>query len=177
MAQCPQAKTRHSRRDTQQETTMPITAAEIMTSPAFFVGPHASVENIVRLLAEKHISAVPVCNPDGTLAGIITEKDVLRPFRESVRKQRDWWLGVLAEGERLSQDFLDYLRRDTRTADELMVRNVVTATESTTLPELAELMVARNVKRIPILRDKKLVGIVARADLIAAIARSPGMLV
>jgi len=132
---------------------------------------------IASLLASKRFSAVPVCHPDNTLAGIVSERDILRPFRESVRARRDWWLGVIADGEDLPQDFLDYLRLDTRTAADVMVRHVVTAEEHATLPQLAELMLNHGVKRLPVLRDGKVVGIVSRADLVAAIVRSPAMLV
>jgi CBS domain-containing protein len=91
--------------------------------------------------------------------------------------RRGWWLGLFAEGENLSQEFQDYIRRDTRTAKDLMVRHVITAGEIATLPELAELMASHRVKHIPILRDGKVVGIVSRADLITALARTPAMLV
>jgi len=156
---------------------MPITAADVMSSPAITVAPQASVAEIAALLAEKHISAVPVCAPDGTLAGLVSEGDVLKPFRESIRRKRDWWLGVLAEGEDLPQEFLDYIRRDTRSAADIMAHQVVTAAATATLPELAELMVSRGVKRIPVIRDGRVVGIVSRSDLVAALARSPAMLV
>ncbi len=156
---------------------MSITAADIMTTQVTVVTPHTSMAEIASLLASKHLSAVPVCHPDKTLAGIVSENDILKPFRESVRARRDWWLGVIAEGEELPQDFLDYLRQDTRSAADIMVPHVFTTVESATLPELADLMIKHAVKRLPVLRDGKLVGIVSRADLVAAIARAPGMLV
>ncbi len=156
---------------------MSIEASTLMTHPVVTVTPQASLAEIAALLAERGISAVPVCEADGTLAGIVTEADVLRPFRETARQRRDWWLTALAEGEELSPDFLDYIRRDHRTAAEIMARHVVTATERTTLPELAELMVKHAVRRIPILRDGRVVGIVSRADIIRALARAPAMLV
>jgi CBS domain-containing protein len=156
---------------------MAIIAADIMTSPAMSVSPETNMADIASLLASKHFSAVPVCHPDHSLAGIVSESDILKPFRESVRAKRDWWLGVIAEGEELPQDFLDYIRRDTRTAADVMVRQVLTAEESTTLPELAELMIKHAIKRLPILRDGKVIGIVSRSDLVAAIARAPAMLV
>lgn len=156
---------------------MSITAADIMTAPAIVVRPEMNMADVASLLASKHFSAVPVCKPDNTLVGIVSEGDILKPFRESVRARRDWWLGVIAEGEELPQDFLDYLRRDTRTAADVMVHHVFTAEERTTLPELAELMLKHAIKRLPVLRDGKVVGIVSRADLVAAIARTPAMLV
>jgi CBS domain-containing protein len=156
---------------------MPITAADIMTAPAIVVRPETNMAEIASLLASKHFSAVPVCNPDNSLAGIVSESDILKPFRESVRARRDWWLGVIAEGEELPQDFLDYLRRDTRTAADVMVRHVITAEEHTPLPQLAELILSHAIKRLPVLRDGKVVGIVSRSDLVAAIVRTPAMLV
>ena len=156
---------------------MATTAADVMTSPVISAAPESNMAEIAALLSSKHISAVPICTPDGGLVGMVSESDILRPFRESVRQRRDWWLGMLADGEELSQEFLDYLRQDTRTAADVMVRHVITADEQFTLPQLAELMVGRGIKRVPIMRAGQLVGIVSRADLIAAIARTPAMLV
>lgn len=156
---------------------MPVLASELMTQPVVTVTPQATLAEIAELLAGKRISAVPVCNPGGALAGIVTEADVLRPFRESSRQRQDWWLSAFAEGEDLAPEFLDYIRRDHRTAAEVMARHVITAGEQATLPELAELMVKHAVKRIPILRDGRVVGIVSRADMIRALARAPAMLV
>ena len=92
-----------------------------------------------------------------------------------MRARRDWWLGVIAEGEALPQDFLDYLRQDTRSAADVMVHQVFTAEEHTLLPELAELMLSHGIKRLPVLREGKVVGVVSRADLVAAVARSPAI--
>jgi CBS domain-containing protein len=156
---------------------MAVIAADVMSSPAISVTPETNMAEIASLLASKHFSAVPVCHPDRTLAGLVSESDILKPFRESVRAKRDWWLGVIAEGEELPQDFLDYIRRDTRTAADVMVRQVFTARETATLPELAEMMIKHGIKRVPILRDGKLIGIVSRADLVAAVAASSAMLV
>jgi CBS-domain-containing membrane protein len=156
---------------------MSITAADIMSSPVTTVTRRTNMAEMASLLASRHFSALPVCDPDDTLVGIVSENDILKPFRESVRTRRDWWLGVIAEGEELPQDFLDYIRQDTRTADDVMVHHVLTVQEDTTLPQIAELMITHAIKRLPVLRDGKLVGIVSRADLVAAIARTPGMLV
>src|ERR1700693_1685959 len=134
---------------------MTIVAADVMTAPATVVRPDTNMAGVASLLASKHFSAVPVCHPDNTLAGIVSESDILKPFRESVRARRDWWLGVIAESEELPQDFLDYLRRDTRTAADVMVHPVFSAQEDTTFPEIAELMIKHGVKRLPVLRDGK----------------------
>ena len=154
-----------------------VTAGEMMTLPAVTVEPETSVAQVAKLLSEKHISAVVVCTHGGTMVGILSESDILHQFRESMRQKRDRWLGVFSEGENLSQEFLDYVRVDTRSATDLMVRHVVTANEDATLPELAELICMHRVKRIPILRNGRVVGIVSRGDLIRTFAGAPGMLV
>ena len=152
---------------------MATTAAEIMTAPATVVTPETNMAEIASLLASKRFSAVPVCLADNTLVGIVSESDILKPFRASARARRDWWLGVIAEGETLPEDFLDYIRQDTRTAADVMTREVISAGEEATLPELAEAMIKGGVKRIPILRNRKVVGIVSRSDLVAVVARRP----
>jgi CBS domain-containing protein len=154
---------------------MTTTAADIMTSPVITVSPDTSMGEIVAVLAQKHISAVPVCRPDGTLAGIVTEGDVLKPIRESVRARRDWWLGLLSEGEELPQAYLEYLRSDTRKANDVMVHDVITADRTATLGQIAELMIAHSIKRIPILSNDRVVGIVSRADMVAALALTPAL--
>ena len=76
----------------------------------------------------------------------------------------------------MPKDFLDYLRQETHTAADIMEPQVVTGDHQMTIPELAELAMKHGVRRLPIVRDGKLVGIVSRADLVRVIARTPAML-
>ncbi len=154
-----------------------ITAAEIMSKPVVTVAPETGAEEIAALLSLHRISAVPVCSPTGALLGLVSEDDLLEPFRESVRAKRERWLEALAEGGSLGEEFLELVAHDNRRADGMMSRVVVTADEQATLPELAELMTARRLKRLPIVRNGKIVGVVSRSDLVAAIARAPAALV
>lgn len=156
---------------------MPMRAKEIMTTDVVCARPTDSIAAVARQLSARHISAMPVCSPTGQLVGIISEGDLVRPFRESRRLKKNWWLDMLAEGTDLAQNFVDYMRTDTKSAEELMSRQVVTAGPDATLPELAELMASRNVKRVPIMDGDKVVGIVSRADVIRAISDTPAMLV
>lgn len=152
-------------------------AADIMTCDVVTVAPHDSIAKAAETLSQHKISAAPVCGPDGKMVGMISEGDLIAPFRESKRLKRDWWLGILADSTELAQAFLDYLRQDMRNVGELMTRNVVTAQKDVTLAELAELMVGRGVKRVPIVENGKPIGIVSRADIVAALAKAPSMLV
>ncbi len=155
---------------------MPVVASDIMSHPPVTARPEQSIAEVAALLAERGISAVPVCASDKVLLGIISELDIIRPFRESARQRSDWWLSLL-EAETLSQEFMDFVRRDNRSAADVMQKHVITAGRDTTLPQLAELMTAHSLKRIPIVEQGQVVGIVSRADIVSAIARSPAMLV
>ncbi|MBS0561615.1 MAG: CBS domain-containing protein, partial [Proteobacteria bacterium] len=139
---------------------MALTAADIMTRNPVSVGPRASLAEIATLLAEKRISGVPVCDADGTLLGVVSEGDVIKPFRASAQAKHDWWADAVARGEILSREFMDYVTRDGRSAADIMVPHVITATEDAPLPQIAELMMRHAVKRVPILRGMKVVGIV-----------------
>ncbi len=152
---------------------MPIDAASIMTTHVITAAPDDTVAKVARLLANNHISAVPVCDADGTLLGMLSEGDLMRPFGTETAARRAWWLRMLAEGTELAPEFLDYVREDRRRARELMTTPVISVTERTSAREIADLMMRHRIKRVPVLRDGKMAGIVARADLMRVIARLP----
>lgn len=151
-------------------------ASEIMTRFVVTVAPTASMTEVARTLARHAISGVPVCEADGTLIGIITEGDLVRPLMSSREKRREWWLRHLADGTDLAPEFVQYVRGAQARARDLMQADVITAGETTPVPEIAELMVSRDIKRVPIVRDGKPVGIVTRADLVKTMARNPAAL-
>ena len=80
---------------------------------------------------------------------------------------------MLADGTDLAPEFLEYVRLDRHQVRDLMTAPVITADASASVTELAEMMVQHRIKRVPIVRDGKLVGIVSRADVIRSIAQSP----
>jgi len=152
-------------------------AASIMTRGVITAHPTDTVARVARILAEHAISAVPVCDDDGALLGMISEGDLMRPFVETNIKRRAWWLTLLADGNDLAPEFLDYVRLDRHQIGDLMTKPVITAPETAHVTELAEQMVRHRIKRMPIVRGEKLVGIVSRADVIRAIAHSPDAVV
>jgi CBS domain-containing protein len=151
-------------------------AAEIMTRFVVTVSPAATMTEIARTLAQHAISGVPVCEADGRLVGIITEGDLVRPLMKSRENRRDWWLRHVADGTDLAPEFLNYIKGRQMTARDLMRGDVITATETTTVGEIAERMVKDQIKRVPIVRGDKVVGIVTRADLVKTMARDPDAL-
>lgn len=149
-----------------------MNAADIMTRFVVTVAPTATIDGIAKILAEHAISGVPVCEADGTLVGIVTESDLIRPLTSSREKRRAWWLSHLAEGTDLPLQFIRYASGRDATARDLMHTELITAAETDPVAEIAERMIRHDVKRVPILRDGKLVGIVSRADLVKTIARN-----
>lgn len=149
-------------------------ASDIMTRFVVTVAPTATMTDIAKTLAQHAISGVPVCEADGTLVGIVTEGDLVRPLMRSREKRRDWWLRHLAEGTDLSAEFLRYAGGQGATARDLMHADVIAASETDSVGDIAETMVRNDIRRVPVLRDGKLVGIVTRADLVKALARNAG---
>lgn len=152
---------------------MPLNAATIMTRDVVTTRPDDSVATVAKLLSDHEISAVPVCNDQGRLLGMLSEGDLMRPFGKENALKRAWWLNLLAEGTDLAPVFLDYIRLDSRRAHDLMVTPVITAPEDASVPELADLLARHRIKRVPIVREGRLVGIVSRADVVRALARTP----
>jgi CBS domain-containing protein len=149
----------------------PITAADIMTREVVAVRPETSTRAIATLLFQHGISAVPVIDEADAVIGIVSEGDLL-PRNESEREARaDWWLRMLAEGEELNPDFVAHVEHPERTARHIMSAPVVTVPDTADIVEVAEVLSANRIKRAPVLRDGRVVGIISRADLIKAVAR------
>lgn len=147
------------------------TAAEIMTpAPLVVVHPHDRVPKIASTLHDNHISAAPVVDAAGHLLGLVSESDLIRDLGGERAKRRAWWLEQLSEGEGLAADFLEYLKEENRSASDIMKRDVVTVTETTPVGDIVDLFAKHGIKRVPVLREGKLVGIVARSDIIRAMA-------
>lgn len=148
-------------------------AANVMTRDVLSVGPDDTVAEAAGKLAGRGISAAPVLDAGGRLLGIVSEGDLMRPFGRERQMHRAWWLNLLAEGTDLAPDFLEYMRLDRRRVRELMQTPVVTVTEDMSLPAIADLLERHHLKRVPVLRDGRVVGIVSRADIVRAVATAP----
>lgn len=145
-------------------------ARDIMNAQVVSTPPEASRRAVAELLVRHGISAMPVVGVNGEPIGMISEGDLM-PRDESEREaRRDWWLKALSEGEDLNPEFLQYLDSQDRSARDMMVSPVVTVDENADVVDIAELLSARRIKRVPVMRDGRMVGIVSRADLVRAFA-------
>jgi CBS domain-containing protein len=150
-----------------------MTAINVMNPNVVSVGPDVSINQIARTLVENGISAVPVVDGSGAPVGMVSEGDLI-PRREVEREaRRDWWLDLLAEGEALNPDFLASLKARNQKATDVMTCPVVTVHPDTNVTEIAQLLAAHRIKRLPVVQDGRVVGIVSRADLLRALAEHP----
>jgi len=146
-----------------------IRARDVMTSPVITVKATTTVKEVARLFLERRISATPVLDDQGKLVGIVSEGDLVHRSEISTERRRPWWLVLMAGDEGLAAE---YIRAHATRVDDLMSRNVITAAPDTPLHEIAEMLEKYGIKRLPIVRDGQLVGIVSRANLVQAIATS-----
>jgi len=146
-------------------------ARDVMTRDVVSVGSDTPMRKIAALLVEKGISAVPVVDSGGVPIGIVSEGDLIGRKEAECEAREDWWLTILAEGEDLSPDFLASLNYPT--ARDLMSAPVIAVGEETNLREIAQILTTHRIKRVPVVRDGRIVGIVSRADLVRALLARP----
>jgi CBS domain-containing protein len=113
-------------------------ARDIMTRHVYTTSPDEPVRNAARVLAERHISGMPVMDAAGVIIGMLTEADIIGK-----------------QGERVH---------------DIMSREIISVSEETPVDEIARLLSQRKIKRVPVLTNGRLVGLVSRADIVAAVA-------
>jgi CBS domain-containing protein len=142
-------------------------AKDVMTPNVISIGPDASVLEALRLMLQHQISGLPVVDRNGDLVGIVTEGDFLRRTETGTERKRPRWLEFLVGPGTLARD---YVRSHARRVEEVMTSDVETVSEEAQLGDIVNLMEKRRIKRVPVLRDGRLVGIVSRANLLRALA-------
>lgn len=142
-------------------------ARDVMTAPVVTVRPETAVEELAKAMLERRISAIPVVDASGRLQGIVSEGDLMRRPETGTERHRSWWLALLTGREELP---LEYVKSHGRTAAEVMTRTVVTVTERTPLEKIVTLLERHRIKRVPVVRAGRVVGVVSRANLLHGLA-------
>jgi len=142
-------------------------AHQIMTRKVITVGPDCSIADAANLMLRNHISGLPVLDKVGDLIGIVSEGDFLRRSEIGTQRKRPSWLQFFISTGRLADEFVD--ERGRKIGD-VMTRDPVTVSDDTPLDEMVSLMESKRVKRLPVMRNGKMVGIVTRANLLQAVA-------
>lgn len=142
-------------------------ARDVMVSPVITVKSSATVQEVAKILLERRISAVPVVDDHGKLVGMVSEGDLMHRAEARTERQHAWWLRGFIGAETLAAE---YVKAHARKIKDVMTRDVISASPNSPLYEIAALMEKNAIKRVPIVRDGDLVGIVTRANLIQAVA-------
>ena len=142
-------------------------ARDVMVAPVITASPHASIKSVAETFLKYQISAVPVVDDKNKVVGIISEGDLLHRAEAGTERRRPWWLRGFLGPDALAAD---YIKAHARTVADVMTRQVVTASPETPLHEIATLLEKNSIKRLPIVENGQLVGIVSRANLVQAVA-------
>lgn len=140
-------------------------ARDVMTREIVSVAPDATVLQAARLMLQHHISGLPVVEASGKLVGILSEGDFLRRRETSTQRRRSRWLEFLMGPGKIASEYVH--SHGSRVA-EVMTEDVVTVGADATLEQIVELMEKHRIKRVPVLQDGKLAGIVTRSNLLHA---------
>ncbi|EGY02141.1 CBS domain-containing protein [Nitrospirillum viridazoti Y2] len=149
-------------------------AHDVMTEDVLTLAPDTPVSRIAALLLDRGVSAAPVVDGRGGVIGMVSEGDLINREEAGAdhEARRDWWLALVAEGEQLPAYWADAQNRE-RTARDVMAAPVITVDINTDTADIARLLMTHGIKRVPVVLDGSLVGIVSRADLLKVLAAEP----
>jgi CBS-domain-containing membrane protein len=142
-------------------------ASDVMVSAVITVGPDASVVEVADLLLRNRISAVPVVDANGAILGIVSEGDLINRAESGTERRKSWWLDALASRRTMA---IEYIKSHSRQVRDVMTRDVITACPDTSVAQVAALLEKNGIKRVPIVKDDRIVGIVSRANLLQGLA-------
>lgn len=141
-------------------------AHQVMTRQVITATVDTSVADAARTLLDHHISGMPVLDANGKLVGVVSQGDFIRRAEIGTQRKRSRWLKLLLGPGREASDFV---HERGRKVGEVMNPSPITVAEEATLEEVATLMEKNDIKRVPVMRDDKLVGIVTRTNLVQAV--------
>ena len=140
--------------------------ADVMTRNVISVAPDATVEDAVRLMLARNISGLFVVDQAGDLAGVVTEGDLLRREEIGTERRRSWWLRLLASPARQAADFFHAHGRHVR---DVMTPDVISVAHDAPLEGVVATMEKNRIKRVPVTKDGRVIGVVSRSDLLRAL--------
>jgi len=146
-------------------------AIDVMERHVISVHPDTDVGEAIKLLSKHDVSALPVVDAHNHLLGLISEADLIHRVEIGTEKHHPWWVEAVTGASALAEEFA---KSHGKKVHELMTKEVVSASEETPLSEIASLLERKRIKRVPITKNGKLVGVVSRSNLIQALASVMG---
>ena len=143
-------------------------AKDIMTRDVATVSSDTSVRDIAALMMEKHISGVPVLSDDGTIIGIVGQSDLLHRAEVGTERKHKWWFRLFADSDAAARE---YAKAHGLRARDIMSRYVISVHQDAELRDVADILDSHRIKRVPVLDEGRLVGIISRGDLVRALSQ------
>jgi CBS domain-containing protein len=140
--------------------------SDVMTRRVISVIPEASIDEAIRLMTANQISGLPVIDRDGNLVGMVSEGDFLRRAELGTERHRSVWFDAIFGA---AQSATEFVHAHGRKVEEVMTRNPAFVLEDSSLAEVVHLMETRRIRRLPVLRGARVVGILSRANLLRAV--------
>jgi CBS domain-containing protein len=146
-----------------------MNANSIMTRRLLTIGPNASVLAAAQLMLKRRVSGLPVVDAENRLVGIVTEGDLIRRTELATERHRPRWVELFLGPGRAAEEFT---RAHGRRVEEIMTVDPYTVTEEAGLEDIVTLMEGHHIKRVPVVRQGRIVGIVSRANLLKALLQN-----
>ncbi len=144
-------------------------ASEIMTRDVTTVSPETRVREAAKLMVDRRLSGFPVVTSDGRLVGMLTASDLLHRVETGTERRSSWFTNFFADPDDMARQ---YAKAHGLKAHEVMSRHVVSVRDDTNLSEVADILDRSRLKRVPVVRDGKLVGIISRSDLVRVLSEA-----
>lgn len=142
-------------------------AQDVMTKNVITAAADTTVEEVTVLMMDNHISAIPIVDGAGSIVGIVSEGDLMRRVEKPGKVQKSWWLSLFSGSDNTAEDFIAMRGRH---AGDIMSRKVEVVAANTPVSDIARLLEKKRIKRVPVVTDGQLIGIVSRANLLQALA-------
>ena len=146
-------------------------AIDVMVRDVVTARPDTDVADAIKLMAERDVSAIPVLDIAGNLVGVLSEADLMHRVEIGTEKRRPWWSEALTGASTLASEFA---KSHGKKVGEVMTSGVISVSEDTPLSEIAAVLERNGIKRVPVIKDVRLVGVVSRSNLIQALASVVG---
>src|SRR5215467_4389707 len=143
-------------------------ARDIMVRDVITVHPDTLVRDIASLMVEKHISGVPVLSDNRKLLGMVSQSDLLHRAELGTERKHKWWFRILVDSRALARE---YVKAHGLKARDIMCRYVVSVRNDAELRDVADILDKRRIKRVPVVQEDRVVGIITRGDLVRALSQ------
>lgn len=142
-------------------------AVDVMVRGVVTVHPETSISDAIGLLIQHDISALPVVDDEARLVGVLSEADLIHRAELGTEKHRPWWMEAVTGAAALAEEFA---KAHGQKVGDIMTTEVVSVGEDTPISDIATLLERHRIKRVPVVHDGKVIGVVSRANLIQALA-------